>query len=91
MLLRGLSRIIREETKARLHPGQTLIDMGCGDMSYRQLIEQHGLDYRGADLEGTGLRIGPDGMVELPIEVSITPAVMRMDDSCIYWARARPA
>jgi len=67
LLLRGLSRLVAEQAAARMLAGQTLVDMGCGDMPYRRLIEDSGIAYKGADIDSAAdLRIGSDGRIDLP-------------------------
>ena len=66
MMLRGLSRIISEEAKSHLQPGKALVDLGCGEMPYRDTIERTGTSYQGADLdERADLRIDTTGRVDL--------------------------
>lgn len=67
LLLRGLWRLVKDEMGSRLGEGQRLVDMGCGDMPYRNLVEQRGAEYIGADLGNDGdVTITPDGHVALP-------------------------
>lgn len=67
LLLRGLSRLVKDEMGLRLGQGQCLVDMGCGDMPYRNLVEECGAKYIGADLDDGGdVTITPDGRVALP-------------------------
>jgi SAM-dependent methyltransferase len=55
-----LRRQIDLELDATLHPqtGEVVVDMGCGDMPYRSLIEARGARYVGCDL-------GPAAPVEI--------------------------
>jgi len=95
LLLRGLSRVIGEEVSARMRPGQRLIDMGCGDMPYRRVIEATGVAYQGADLAGeVDIRIGPDGRVDLPtaqvdavLSVQVLEHVRDLDAYCAEMRR----
>lgn len=90
LLLRGLSRIIRDEVAGQLRAGQNLVDMGCGDMPYRRLIEDMGISYKGADLDDSvDLRIGVDGKVGLPsnsvhavLSVQVLEHVLDLDKYC---------
>lgn len=67
LLLRGLSRLMNDEMGSRLGEGQCLVDMGCGDMPYRDLVETCGAQYIGADIDGSAdVTITPDGRVALP-------------------------
>ncbi len=66
MMLRGLSRIISEEAISHLQPGKTLVDLGCGEMPYRDTIERTGTSYQGADLDDRAdLKIDTTGRVDL--------------------------
>lgn len=66
MILRALAQTIRANVAAVLKPGALLVDLGCGQMPYRQIIEEKGVVYRGADLDDSAdLRIGPDGRVAI--------------------------
>jgi len=69
LLLRGLSRLMKDDMSVRLGKGQRLIDMGCGNMPYRGLVEAAGAEYIGADLNNSGdVTIASDGRVGLPDE-----------------------
>ena len=71
IMLRGLRRLVSEETKAHLRAGQSLVDMGCGDMPYRQIIEESGVRYQGADLgDQADLNIDAAGKVNLPSQTA---------------------
>jgi SAM-dependent methyltransferase len=51
-------------------PGGVVLDFGCADQPYRELLPPH-VEYRGADLEGNpmaDLTIRPDGSLPLPDE-----------------------
>jgi SAM-dependent methyltransferase len=90
LLLRGLSRLVAEQAAARMLAGQTLVDMGCGDMPYRRLIEDSGIAYKGADIDsGADLRIGSDGRIDLPddsadavLSVQVLEHVLDLDAYC---------
>ncbi len=90
MLLRELARVIREETKTFLRPGQTMVDLGCGQMPYRRAIEEAGVIYRGADLDDSAdLKIAADGQVDLPdhssdavLSVQVLEHVRDLDSYC---------
>ncbi len=89
MMLRGLTQIIRDET-VHLRAGQSLVDMGCGDMPYRQIIEQSGAEYKGADLGNQAdLQIDSEGKVNLPgqtadavLSVQVLEHVLDLDAYC---------
>lgn len=64
VILRQLARTIRRGIQGSLKSGDVLIDLGCGRMPYRDLIEERGVVYRGADLgDDAELPIGADGRV----------------------------
>jgi SAM-dependent methyltransferase len=73
-----------------MRAGQMLIDMGCGNMPYRRLIEDAGIVYKGADIDGTvDLRIGSDGRIDLPndsadavLSVQVLEHVFDLDAYC---------
>ena len=65
----GSGGVLRQATHDWAEPfwvlnGDVLIDLGCGRMPYRDLIEERGVVYRGADLgDDAELPIGADGRV----------------------------
>lgn len=66
LVLRSLSRHLREQAAANIRPGSLMVDLGCGDMPYAQMMRQMEIDYRGADIgEGGSLRIDQRGRVPL--------------------------
>ena len=46
--------------------GATVVDLGCGDEPYAQLVRDAGATYIPCDLEGTAIRIVPGEPVDLP-------------------------
>ena len=42
-----------------------MVDLGCGEMPYANMMRELKIDYRGADIEGASLQIGQDGRVPL--------------------------
>lgn len=90
MVLRGLSRLIDEQTAAHMRAGQVLVDLGCGEMPYRHDIEDKGIIYRGADIEGTAdIRIDSNGATGLPggsadavLSVQVLEHVRDLDRYC---------
>lgn len=90
LMLRSLAQIITAEVAALMKPGQTLVDLGCGDMPYREIVEQSGAVYQGADLDDhADLRIGADGKVDLPdqtvdavLSVQVLEHVRDLDAYC---------
>lgn len=89
-MLRGLRRIISEESQSHLKAGHSLVDMGCGDMPYKEMIEHSGARYQGADLgDQADLHIDADGKVDLPeqsadavLSVQVLEHVLDLDAYC---------
>lgn len=90
LILRGLSRLVSEQTAAHMRPGQSLIDLGCGEMPYRQAIEDAGMAYRGADIDGAAeVRINsaggtglPNGSADAILSVQVLEHVLDLDSYC---------
>jgi SAM-dependent methyltransferase len=59
LVLKPLARGIEDQARRHLHRGSTVIDLGCGEMPYKQTLVSLGMTYRGADL---------DGAADLPID-----------------------
>ena len=67
LVLRGLSAEVSAAADVLARPGQVAIDLGCGDQPYRQLFEERGSEYRGADLgHSAEIPIDQDGRVDAP-------------------------
>lgn len=67
LVLRKLRAVIAAEVPAHVRHGGRIVDVGCGDMPYRSLIQDSGLAYWGADIGGGhDLEIAPDGSIALP-------------------------
>jgi SAM-dependent methyltransferase len=67
LLLRGLSAEVSAAAADLARQGQAVVDLGCGDQPYRQMFEQRGAQYRGADLgRSAEIAIGEDGLVDAP-------------------------
>ena len=63
-----LRRQIERELDTRLHLGRgdVVVDIGCGDMPYRPLLEARGARYIGCDIEATApVRIAPGTPIPL--------------------------
>lgn len=67
LVLRALSRLLRDETRDHVQPSSLMVDLGCGEMPYAEIMRELGIDYRGADI-GTNapLQIDPQGRTPLP-------------------------
>ena len=71
--LLGLRRQLEHELRVALEPkpGETIVDLGCGDMPYRALFENRGCRYVGCDLEeSAAVRLEPGVPVPLPEAVA---------------------
>lgn len=90
LLLRALRSTIRSELGAHLAKPARIVDLGCGDMPYRSIVEELGLDYLGADLgAGADLAIAPSGRVELEdasvdavLSIQVLEHVRDLDSYC---------
>ena len=51
-LVRLRQQIEAEIEGLDVHPGDVIVDMGCGDMPYRPLFEKRGATYVGCDIDG---------------------------------------
>lgn len=66
LVLRGLSRLIEEQAKAHVRRDAKLVDLGCGAMPYRAMMQDIGINYLGADIDDGGdLRIDSNGRVDM--------------------------
>jgi SAM-dependent methyltransferase len=66
LVLRGMARVLRQLAQANLHNGDRLVDLGCGEQPYRALLEQIGVHYTGADIDGGAeVQIDCDGRTAL--------------------------
>ena len=66
LMLGPLARLLANQVDNHLPRGAELVDLGCGTMPYRPLMDERGIRYKGADLDdGADLIIGPDGRVPL--------------------------
>ena len=90
LVLKPLARLLREEAGAHVEPGSLMVDLGCGDMPYAEMMRDMGFDYRGADLcENAPLTIDPNGRVPLPdgsaaavLSVQVLEHVRNLDPYC---------
>lgn len=64
LVLRRLAAALEGQVRDHVSPGTRMIDMGCGDMPYRAMMERHAIAYQGADIgAGADLLIREDGTV----------------------------
>lgn len=75
LILRALARLLKEQAGAHVRPGSLMVDLGCGDMPYAEMMREMRIDYRGADIDdGGSLRIDEHGQV--PLEDGAAGAVL---------------
>ena len=66
LLLRALRQRLREQAERHVQPGTFMVDYGCGDTPYAEMMRQLNIDYCGADLDDSGtLKIDPQGRIPL--------------------------
>jgi SAM-dependent methyltransferase len=90
LVLRPLAHLLRDQVSAHVGPGSLMVDLGCGDMPYADMMREMRIDYRGADIEaGAALRIDRSGRVPLPdgaagavISVQVLEHVRDLDAYC---------
>jgi SAM-dependent methyltransferase len=90
MILRQLARTIDDGVSHSLKSGDVLVDFGCGQMPYREIIEAKGVVYKGADLgDGAELPIDADGRVQIAdqscdavLSVQVLEHVRDLDSYC---------
>lgn len=91
LMLRGMRRTFDRLAGAHLRNGLTLLDFGCGDQPYRQLVQAHGTTYIGADFgDAAEVRISPEGIVAAPdasVDVVLSVQVLEhVRDLDLYFA-----
>ena len=91
LMLRGMRRTFDRLAEAHLRNGLTLLDFGCGDQPYRQLVQAHGTTYIGADFgDAAEVRISPEGIVAAPdasVDVVLSVQVLEhVRDLDLYFA-----
>lgn len=91
-----LLRAALSDVTQHLRPEDTLLDMGCGSMPYRQLLAPHVRRYLGADIgenQLADIAFGADGRVPLDgasIDVVISTQVLEhVDSPAEYLSEAR--
>lgn len=90
LMLRPLARLLQDQTSKHVEPGSLMVDLGCGDMPYADMMRQMQIDYQGADIGDHGmLKIGRDGRVPLPagsagavLSVQVLEHVRDLDAYC---------
>ena len=99
LLLGPLARLLVAQARAHVRPGAVMVDYGCGDMPYAEMMRAAGIDYRGADIgvaDGVGdkLAIDAEGRVPLPdgcagavLSVQVLEHVADLDAYCAEMRR----
>lgn len=90
LVLRPLARLLRDQASAHVRPGALMVDLGCGEMPYADMMRAINIDYRGADIsDGGALRIDDKGRVPLPdgaagavLSVQVLEHVRDLDSYC---------
>lgn len=66
MVLRALAKLLQEQAALHVRPHSLMVDLGCGDMPYIDMMREMKIDYCGADIDGGGsLKIDHHGRVPL--------------------------
>jgi SAM-dependent methyltransferase len=90
LVLRPLARLLKEQVSAHVRPGTLMVDLGCGEMPYADMMRQMKIDYRGADIGNGGcLEIDEKGRVPLPdgaagaiLSIQVLEHVRNLDTYC---------
>ena len=90
LVLRALVGALRVQASAHVRPGSLMVDLGCGDMPYADMMRQMKIDYRGADIGEVGaLQIDHKGRVPLAdgvagavLSVQVLEHVRDLDSYC---------
>lgn len=75
LLLKPLVRLIDTQTQQHMSPSALFVDLGCGDMPYKSIIEQHGRRYIGADI-GDSAELPIDSNGRVPLGEGVADAVL---------------
>lgn len=75
LVLGGLSRLLMDQVEHHIARGARLVDLGCGTMPYRPLMDRCGVAYLGADLDGTA-DLTIDGYGRVPLDAESCDAVL---------------
>lgn len=66
LVLQPLAERLRQEASAHVTPSSIMVDLGCGEMPYAEMMRDLAIDYRGADIaDGASLKIDAMGRVPL--------------------------
>lgn len=97
LVLRELARLLAEQAERHVPPGSRMVDLGCGAMPYRAMMDRLGIRYLGADLDGGDVPIGRDGRVALQaggcdavLSVQVLEHVADLDAYCAEIRRLLP-
>ena len=66
LVLRQLSRVLLDQARDHVLQGSVMVDLGCGTMPYRAMMNEFGIVYMGADIDGNpDLPIDSNGRVSI--------------------------
>ncbi|HEX3666576.1 MAG TPA: methyltransferase domain-containing protein [Rhizomicrobium sp.] len=90
LIHRKLARLLLDQIKNHVPPGSVMVDLGCGTMPYRAAINELGIIYVGADIEGSpDLRIDSNGRMSFEsasanavLSVQVLEHVRSLDAYC---------
>ncbi len=75
LLLRALVRSLRNQAEHHIPPETFMLDFGCGDSPYAEMMRQLNINYCGADLDDNGtIKIDQQGRV--PLDDGVAGAVL---------------
>ncbi|MEB4677470.1 class I SAM-dependent methyltransferase [Enterobacteriaceae bacterium G50] len=75
LLLRALVRSLRNQAEHHISPETFMLDFGCGDSPYAEMMRQLNINYCGADLDDNGtIKIDQQGRV--PLDDGVAGAVL---------------
>lgn len=66
LVLRALARQLKKQVEGHIRPNTLMVDFGCGNSPYADMMRQLNIDYRSADIDDGGmLKIDPQGRIPL--------------------------
>ena len=90
LVLRNLASALRQQATAHVRPHAVMVDLGCGEMPYAEMMRSIRIDYRGADIGSDApLTIDADGQVAMAdgtadavLSVQVLEHVRNLDAYC---------
>ena len=91
LLLRALAKQLREQAECHIQPKTFMVDFGCGDSPYAEMMRQLNIHYCGADIDDNGMiKIDQQGRVPLAdgvagavLSVQVLEHVRDLDAYCV--------